>query len=622
VLEKDVVFNQVTELAPKVLDAREEYGRAISQATNQFAAMVGSPNYLTGTRPYTRGAVYVYVKDFSSTYQPVSPVNDADAILTLDVETSAGSGVPAARGYGFSVDFGSTNWAVAGAPYSLGSAGQDNNGYAAVIYRDQSTYTPGSNPYSNWQLLTTPDSVSADQGKFGHSVAMSQDERWMYIGAPAVNKVYAYGRVDWQDQTVNARGNGVTDTFSIGNTIKIAAETQLRVTLDGAIQQLNTDYTVDSTVVPAGFFNIGTQYTIVSVGSTNFTLIGAASNTVGVTFTATGPGTGTGTASVGFTSVTFTTPPADNVLIAITRISLLQLVTNGSTVQFDLAPYLYQVGLADSTIDSFSVEINTVLQRPKIDYTFNNTTKRITFTTAPGSTDVVVVRAKGFWQYAGTLSKPGLASDAGFGTSVSCTTDGRQVLIGAPNVTAAGPSQPFQTQAGLVYVFDRNVQRFIYQGGSDIVFDVEGSLTEPVSVVVNNQFLINETYSYPGDPFSFGVDGTSVIVNQPLSAGDIVEIETNQFSLVQQVSQNAIKEFSNFGQSVDICSYNCSLYVGAPQSSLQIYKGGIVERQVNQARVYGTITSTAANPTLTAGETIRVNNIDVAVPGGSGTNLA
>jgi hypothetical protein len=617
VLEKEVVFNQVTELAPKVLDAREEYGRAISQATNQFAAMVGSPNYLSGTAPYPRGSVYVYVKDFSSTYQPVSPVNNADAILTLDVETSAGSGVPAARGYGFSVDFGSTDWAVAGAPYSLGSASQANNGYAAVIYRDQATYTPGTNPYSNWQLLTSPDSVSVDQGKFGYSVAMSQDERWMYVGAPAVNRVYAYGRVDWQDQTVNARGNGVTETFSIGNTIKIAFDTQLRVTLDGAIQQLNTDYTVDSTIVPAGFFNVGTQYTIVSVGSTNFTLIGAASNTVGVTFTATGPGTGTGTASVGFTSVTFTAPPADNVLIAITRIGLQQLTTNGVTAVFGLSSTLYQVGLSDSTIDSFSVEINTVLQRPRIDYTFNATTKQITFTTPPGSADVVVVRAKGFWQYVGALTVAGLASDAGFGTSVSCTTDGRQVLIGTPSVTAAG-----QAQAGLVYVFDRNVQRFIYQGGSDIVFDVEGNITEPVSVVVNNQFLINETYSFPGDPFSFGVDGTTVIVNQPLSAGDIVEIETNQFSLVQQVSQNVIEEFSNFGQSVDICSYNCSLYVGAPQSSLQIYKGGIVERQVNQARVYGTITSTVANPTLTAGDTIRVNNIDVAVPGGSDTNLA
>ncbi len=51
------------------------------------------------------------------------------------------------------------------------------------------------------------------------------------------------------------------------------------------------------TTVTAGVFVIGNTYKIVTVGSTNFTLIGAQSNTVGVTFTATGVGTGTGTAS-------------------------------------------------------------------------------------------------------------------------------------------------------------------------------------------------------------------------------------------------------------------------------------------------------------------------------------
>lgn len=47
----------------------------------------------------------------------------------------------------------------------------------------------------------------------------------------------------------------------------------------------------------AGKFTIGQQYTISVVGSTNFVAIGAASNTVGVVFTATGVGSGTGTAT-------------------------------------------------------------------------------------------------------------------------------------------------------------------------------------------------------------------------------------------------------------------------------------------------------------------------------------
>jgi microcystin-dependent protein len=51
-------------------------------------------------------------------------------------------------------------------------------------------------------------------------------------------------------------------------------------------------------VVLAGSFVVGRRYTISSAGTTNFVLIGAASNTIGVTFVATGAGTGTGTATV------------------------------------------------------------------------------------------------------------------------------------------------------------------------------------------------------------------------------------------------------------------------------------------------------------------------------------
>ncbi len=53
---------------------------------------------------------------------------------------------------------------------------------------------------------------------------------------------------------------------------------------------------VNATTVTAGSFVVGRRYKIVTVGTTSFTSIGAASNTVGVIFTATGVGSGTGTA--------------------------------------------------------------------------------------------------------------------------------------------------------------------------------------------------------------------------------------------------------------------------------------------------------------------------------------
>jgi len=57
--------------------------------------------------------------------------------------------------------------------------------------------------------------------------------------------------------------------------------------------------------VTAGSFVIGIKYKILTIGSTDYTLIGASSNTVGLVFTATGVGTGTGTATNGTSSTTF-----------------------------------------------------------------------------------------------------------------------------------------------------------------------------------------------------------------------------------------------------------------------------------------------------------------------------
>ena len=59
------------------------------------------------------------------------------------------------------------------------------------------------------------------------------------------------------------------------------------------VTQVAHDY-----LTTAGAFTTGKQYKIVSIGSTDFTLIGASANTVGTVFTATGPGTGSGTASI------------------------------------------------------------------------------------------------------------------------------------------------------------------------------------------------------------------------------------------------------------------------------------------------------------------------------------
>jgi len=93
-------------------------------------------------------------------------------------------------------------------------------------------------------------------------------------------------------------------------------------------------YVVDATpttgLITAGAFVVGNDYQIVSVGTTDFTLIGASANTVGVIFTATGVGTGTGTASTAY-QIVDTTLQIDDVLVYTDTKGWSAIDVNGNT---------------------------------------------------------------------------------------------------------------------------------------------------------------------------------------------------------------------------------------------------------------------------------------------------
>jgi len=108
------------------------------------------------------------------------------------------------------------------------------------------------------------------------------------------------------------------------------------------------------TVVTAGSFVTGVEYEIVTVGTTDYTLIGAASNTVGVKFVATGAGAGTGTAKT--VEVTdFLKSSAWTVKGCATCPSGYSALTGG---------FIYSIGIeddgADSTAAIEAISANTV----------------------------------------------------------------------------------------------------------------------------------------------------------------------------------------------------------------------------------------------------------------------
>jgi hypothetical protein len=553
VLEKTDPFTATTTLSPKLLDATEAYGAAVSQTSDRAALFIGSPRYGFNSG-VENGAVYLYVKSISDQYEPVSALGDVDDIFTLDVL--------GARGLGNAISAGRANFAVAGASASLSPLLASNNGYACVFWRDPSLGFFGTSPWTQLQLLTQPGttpSSSPGQGEFGYSVAISDDERWMYVGAPGLNYVHAYGLVDWQDQSLTYVANGTQTQVAIASDINIDNEDQITVTEDGRLLVVNVDYFV----------------------------------------------------SANFDTVTFAVAPLAGVVVKIVRNKTLAYTSDGFTTTYNVVDYLYGV----DSIDSITVFTDNTLRRPNIDYTFDGTNIVFAALLTPAVGAVISVRRRWYYTYVNTITVAGLSASDRFGQSVSCSTDGRQLIVGCSAETVDGLSQ-----AGAVYVFDRNVQKFIYgTDTSSVSFTVLGSVTAPVSVLVNNEFLINQDDATINAPNTFTVSGSTVTINADLAIGDVIEIETNQFVQQQKITQDQVETFSNFGQALDLCVYDCSLYVGAPQSSFTNFKGGLVERNINQARVYGSIQSLNANPSLTVGHTLRVNNVDCVIPAASGS---
>jgi hypothetical protein len=98
----------------------------------------------------------------------------------------------------------------------------------------------------------------------------------------------------------------------------------------------------------AGTFVIGTTYTILYVGTTDFTTIGALSNTVGQSFVATGAGSGTGVATIEVTYL-FSTAPASITVPAV------------DSKPFSGVGQLIQVGQATRDIKSTANETSFTL---------------------------------------------------------------------------------------------------------------------------------------------------------------------------------------------------------------------------------------------------------------------
>ena len=310
---------------------------------------------------------------------------------------------------------------------------------------------------------------------------------------------------------------------------------------------------------------------------------------VGTTFTANAVGAGTGRATQG----TGTAIQGTGVVVGKMYESIYITQTMGIT---DL---VYKLHSTLENIESILLTSGSKVFAANIDYTYNNSTDEITFLTEPGWPLTVTVKSLPYYKLRAKLAPPVVAgvTYSHWGSSIKATTDGRQVVIGDSRATVNGLAN-----AGIATVHNRLIESFIGDGFIN-TYTPKRTLPTIKTIIVDGTRLVEYV--------DYVINENSIQFVTAPPRGKLVEVEINDFDFGTALGLTEPKKFANFGEAVDICNLNCSIYVGSPGYARPGYSSGRVYRYVNQARVYGSITSTKANPTVTVGNSIFINGIEV-----------
>jgi hypothetical protein len=187
------------------------------------------------------------------------------------------------------------------------------------------TTTLGASPLgttNNSTAVTVTDGVSGISPSVGDYVILTSTA---YVGGLSISGEYIITKINNNVQYEITASSAATSTATGGGTVTVQYEYPIGndvytvnngwgagswsptnttalgsypFSVTAGSSTITVTQTAHGYLTSAGSFIIGQQYRIVAVGTTNFTLIGASSNTVGVVFTATGAGTGSGTAFI------------------------------------------------------------------------------------------------------------------------------------------------------------------------------------------------------------------------------------------------------------------------------------------------------------------------------------
>jgi hypothetical protein len=505
-----------------------------------------------------------------------------------------------------------------------------------------------NNNYVNQEVFTFNNS-----NMFGFSVAYNKNIGYL-ISDPALGNVYRY------QYDINTETYKVTQTISndvsfgnniahVGNTVVISQPTvsgkvcvyywnntittdelfesqiidapagvtdwgtELSISNDGNwlyISDLTNAsvyaYRKDNTEYTAPYIQVGETYIINEVNDTDFTLIGATENSEGIVFVATSSGIGNG---------------------IVTRINYQRVnIIDGSLL-----------GLTPS--DGFGKAISTdqegdcvFISAPNLDYDINITDwgkayyyqrSRQTFES----------------QYTTVSYQPhtfalGWTPDTISKNVLSTASTGNLITLVDTTDVAVDDAIVFVG----VELIDTNIKEFATYyvssiNGNDITIKSSRSTDVEVDVATVSS-MTTVTASVQKEPLYVAVNGTTVqdnnyaVVNSSLiysgflRAGDIVEVDGNEFYQIQEFNASSQgRPNIQFGYDLDVTNTSTELLVGSPLEIDDENREGLVYRYTNAGAKFGLIVG-AAECNVTVTRNIFINGYLVTVPAGNASTTA
>ena len=441
---------------------------------------------------------------------------------------------------------------------SFGETVVNGNGIVAISAPDSSSGKGYVYVYKEGilQQIITDINGSSPNDRFGSSLALSRDGLYLYVGAEGADKVFCY-----KLSTRTARG---PESLPVLRYV---------LTLDANISVSVGDYITHA--VPS------------TMGTANATVV----------FDSTRDLTNTNVIVVTGNVTEF----SSNLLAinsANSAASYTSAVIDSATTTFSNVT----LAVSDPTEVIVYSQLRAVEYVPKVEYEFSGNT--ITFTSAPGLNEAIqVFQRENYYQKIFEIN--GNAS-TNFGSSLSTNRDGSVIAIGADKSIVGT-----QGNEGLSYIYHRTITEFSTDGITS-TYTAPDALNSSYRVTLNDVELVDGADYYTVSPSSVQFGAFTVPV-----AGQILRIETNQFVEDQIItpSQTGVNG-QRFGTDIALCGTGCNLYASAPSYFKYGYSSGAVYRLVNVGRVYGNITGTVSNATVTAGDSIIINDRSVKFLGG------